>query len=261
MELGLRGRRAVVGGATSGLGRASADALAAEGCELLIWSRSDERLVASASELRAAHRVRVEHVAADAADSSAAATVAEAAERFGPIDILVLNAGGPPTTDPTATDPAAWHRVFQLLAATPIELATRLLPGMREKGWGRVVAILSSGVRQPIGDLVYSNAGRSALAAWLKTTARAIAVEGVTVNGVMPGRIATPRIHELDSGRAEREGTTEDAVRNRHLATIPAARYGLPEELGAVVAFLASERASYITGQLIAVDGGLIAGL
>ncbi|MGH2418019.1 MAG: SDR family oxidoreductase, partial [Candidatus Limnocylindria bacterium] len=191
----------------------------------------------------------------------AAGTVAEAALAFGPIDILVSNAGGPPTSDPTATDPEAWARALQLLAATPIELATRLLPGMRERGWGRVVAILSSGVRQPIGDLVYSNGGRSVLAAWLKTTARAIAAEGVTLNGVMPGRIATPRIHELDSGRAEREGRTEDDVRAAHITTIPAGRYGRPEELGTLVAFLASERASYITGQLVAVDGGLIAGI
>jgi 3-oxoacyl-[acyl-carrier protein] reductase len=132
---------------------------------------------------------------------------------------------------------------------------------MRERGWGRIVAILSSGVRQPIPDLVYSNAGRSSLAAWLKTTARSIAAEGVTLNGVMPGRLATPRITQLDSGRARQEGTSEEEVRAGHIATIPARRYGRPEELGNVVAFLASERASYVTGQLVAVDGGLIAGL
>lgn len=261
MDFGLRGRIAVVGGGSSGLGRASAEALAAEGCNLLLWARGADALAATASELADRHGVRVEHLAADATDPGTAAAVAEAALAMGPVDIVVLNAGGPPTADPTATDPAGWQRTFQLLAATPIELATRLLPGMRERRWGRVVSILSSGVRQPIEDLVYSNAGRSALAAWLKTTARVIAAEGVTVNGVMPGRIATPRIHQLDSGRAEKEGTTEDEIRAGHLATIPAGRYGEPAELGALVAFLASERASYVTGQLIAVDGGLIAGL
>ena len=261
MELGLRGRLAVVGGATSGLGRASADALAAEGCDLMIWSRNADRLAATAAELREAHGVRVESVAADAADPEAARTVAAAAATIGPVDVLVLNAGGPPTVDPAATERAGWERAFQLLATTPIELTTLLLPAMRERGWGRVVGILSSSVRQPVPELVYSTAGRSALAAWMKTAARAVAADGVTVNGVMPGRIATPRVQELDAGRAEREGTTEDEVRAGHLATIPAGRYGEPAELGALVAFLASERASYVTGQLVAVDGGLIASL
>ncbi len=261
MDLGLRGRTAVVGGATSGLGRASAVALATEGCDLLIWSRDADRLAATAEEIRAAHGVRVAHVAADALSADAASIVASAADAFAPIDIVVLNAGGPPTADPTATDRDAWQAAFQLLAATPIDLATRLLPGMRDRHWGRVVGILSSGVRQPIADLVYSNGGRSVLAAWLKTTARAIAAEGVTLNGVMPGRLATPRIHQLDAGRAAREGTSEEQVRAGHIATIPAGRYGSPDELGALVAFLASERSSYITGQMVAVDGGLIAGM
>ena len=261
MDLGLRGRTAVVGGATSGLGRASANALAAEGCRLLIWSRDADALAVTAAELSAAHRVEVAHVSADASTPEAAATVADAATRLGAIDILVLNAGGPPTVDPTATDPESWGRALQLLGITPVELASRLLPGMRDRGWGRIVAILSSGIRQPIADLVYSNAGRSVLAAWLKTTARTVAAEGVTLNGVMPGRIETPRIRQLDGGRAEREGRTEDEVRAAHIASIPAGRYGRPEELGALVAFLASDRATYITGQLVAVDGGLIAGL
>lgn len=261
MDLGLRGRTAVVGGATSGLGRASAEALAAEGCRLLIWSRNADALALTAAEITAAHGVDVAHVSADAGSPDAASTVAEAAARLGGVDIVVLNAGGPPTVDPTATDPEGWSRALQLLGITPVELASRLLPGMRERGWGRVVAILSSGVRQPIADLVYSNAGRSVLAAWLKTTARAVAAEGVTLNGVMPGRIETPRIRELDGGRAQRDGRSEEEVRAAHIASIPAGRYGRPEELGTLVAFLASERASYITGQLVAVDGGLIAGL
>jgi 3-oxoacyl-[acyl-carrier protein] reductase len=261
MDLGLKGRRAIVGGGSAGLGRASAEALAGEGCDLLIWSRSEERLTAVADEIRATHGVKVAQVAADAAEPGAAEIVAAAAREFGEIDIVVLNAGGPPTADPTQTDAAGWQRAFQLLAITPIELATLLLPGMRERGWGRVISLLSSTVRQPVSDLVYSNAGRSALASWLKTAAREIGSSGVTVNGVMPGRIATARIQQLDSGRAEREGRSEDEVRAEWIGKIPAGRYGRPEELGALVAFLASEQASYITGQLIAVDGGLIAGV
>src|SRR5215210_4615246 len=138
MDLGLRGRRAVVGGATSGLGRASAEALAAEGCHVLLWSRDAERLRRTSEELARPHDVETAHVAADATHPDAAEIVAHAARDFGPIDVLVLNAGGPPTADPTATDADGWQRAFQLLAATPIAIATLLLPGMRERGWGRI---------------------------------------------------------------------------------------------------------------------------
>lgn len=262
MDLGIAGRTAVVGGATSGLGRASAERLAAEGCRLAIWARGAEGLATTAADLRGRYGIEVVTIAADAAEPGAAALVAEAAMRaLGPIDIAVLNAGGPPTVDPTATDTSGWERAFQLLAMTPIDLATRLLPGMRERGWGRIVALLSYGVRQPIETLVYSNAGRSALAAWLKTTARVVAADGVTVNGVLPGRIETPRILALDRGTAERTGLTPEAVRAGHEATIPIRRYGRPDELGSLVAYLCSEPARYQTGTFTAVDGGLLEAL
>ena len=262
MDLGLTGRTALVGGASSGLGRASATALAAEGCRLAIWSRSQAGLDEVAADLRQRHGADVTVLLGDAAEPGTGARIAAAAqEALGSIDIVVLNAGGPPAVDPTATDADGWTQAFQLLAVTPIELATALLPGMRERRWGRVVGILSSGVRQPIPDLVYSNAARGALAAWLKTTARSVAADGVTVNGVLPGRLQTPRIDSLDRGRSERTGESMDAVRAAHLATIPAGRYGRPEELAACVAYLCSEPAAYQTGTFTAIDGGLIAGL
>lgn len=262
MDLGIAGRGAIVGGASSGLGRACAQALAAEGCDLVLWSRGGEAIEQVAAAIRTTHAVQVTTVAADAADPAAATIVAATARgALASVDIVVLNAGGPPTVDPTATDPAGWARAFQLLATTPIELATLLLPGMRDRHWGRIVAILSSGVRQPIPDLVYSNAGRGALMAWLKTAARAVAADGVTINGVIPGRLDTRRIRSLDEGRATQTGRSLDEVRAGQFATIPAGRYGRPDELANLVAYLCSERASYQTGTFIPIDGGLLAGL
>ena len=262
MDLGLSGRAALVGGASAGLGRASAERLAAEGCRLVLWSRGGEALERAAEEIRRAYSVEVTAVAGDAADPSTAARVAdEALAAFGQVDIVVLNAGGPPPAPATGTDPAEWRRSFQLLAITPIELTTLLLPAMRKRGWGRVVSIGSSGVRQPIPELAYSNACRSALVAWLKTIAPEVIADGVTVNGVLPGRLDTARVASLDRARAERTGATPEAVREQFERAIPAGRYGKPDELGAYVAWLCSDPARYQTGTFVSIDGGSLRAL
>ncbi len=259
MDLGLAGRVALVGGGSSGLGRACASRLAAEGCRVILWSRHEDRLRSTAESLRRQHGVQVDYVTADAGDPAAAGIVATRAhELAGNVDIAVLNSGGPPTVDPTGTDPDGWRAAFQLLAITPIELATRLLPAMREQHWGRIVSILTSGVRQPITELPYSNACRSAIMAWLKTTAPVVIADGVTMNGVIPGRFDTPRVESLDHGRAQRTGRPIDEVVAEQLRTIPARRYGDPDELAGLVAFLCSDVARYQTGTFIPVDGGMI---
>jgi 3-oxoacyl-[acyl-carrier protein] reductase len=262
VDLGLAGRVAVVGGGSSGLGLACARRLAAEGCDLLIWARTQDGLAAAAADLARTSGRRVETFVADASRPDAAQRVAgRARDAFGHVDILVLNAGGPPPSDPTTTTAEQLHAAYQLLTVTPIELANALLPGMREHHWGRVVAILSWGVREPIPALTLSNVGRSALAAWIKTASRWVGADGVTVNGVLPGRFATPRITELDHARAKREDRHPADIQREALANVPVGRDGNPDELAAVVAFLASEPAAYVTGSLIPVDGGMLQSL
>jgi 3-oxoacyl-[acyl-carrier protein] reductase len=258
MDLGIADRTALVGGASSGLGAAVADTLAAEGCRLLLWSRGGEGLETAAAGLRDRHGVTVRTVAADAADPEAPGRVVTAAEDFGGVDIVVLNAGGPPTSDPLLTEADGWRRAFQLLSITHIGIASSLMPRMRKQGWGRIVALMSSVVREPIPALVYSTAGRSALAGWMKTAASEVAADGVTINGILTGRFSTPRIEEIDRDRAQREGRPLEDVRADALRAIPARRYGDPAELAAVVTFLCSDAAKYVTGTFIPVDGGML---
>ena len=262
MDLGIRDRSAVVGGASAGIGRAVADELAAEGCRLLLWSRSRDNLEPVAASLRTMYGTEVHVFEADAGDIATAERVAfEAESRLGGADILILNAGGPAPVDPLKTSADDWRASLQMLTVTPIDIATRLIPYMQVQSWGRIVGILSSSIRQPIVDLAYSSGGRAALALWLKTAATALAADGVTVNGVLPGRIDTPRVAALDERRATRQGVEFEELRKRRMAEIPMGRYGQPRELAALVAFLCSDRASLVTGSFIAADGGMITDL
>ncbi len=258
----LAGRIALVGGGSKGVGFASASALAAAGCDVALWSHDAGRLEAAAAALGAVAPVRVVTVAHDASDPGCAGAVAASVrDQIGDPDILVMNGGGPPVSDPTATTADVWRSAFQSVMLTQVELATAFLPVMRERRWGRVVALLSTGVRQPIRDLPYSNSCRAALAAWLKSCAPAVAGDGVTVNGVLTGRIDTERARELDEARSRRTGVDPASVRAEREHEVPAGRYGRPEELASLVAYLCSESAAYLTGAMVPVDGGLVAAL
>lgn len=249
MDLGLAGKKALVLGASRGLGAASATLLAAEGASVIAVSRSGT-----------APAPGTEGLAMDLADAGAvSALLKRLAEEK--IDILVNNCGGPAAGPARGQGTAAWHAAFDAMATPIFALTDAALPGMIEKGWGRIVTIGSSGVVQPIPNLALSNGVRGAMAGWSKTLAEEVAPHGITVNMVLPGRIATDRVAELDGNRAAKSGTTLDAVQEASRKTIPSGRYGQPEEFGAVVTFLCSTQAGYVTGSMLRVDGGLIRGL
>jgi 3-oxoacyl-[acyl-carrier protein] reductase len=254
MDLGLNKRRAVVTGASRGLGRAIALALACEGAEVVAVARDLahlQELEHAASGLEGTIAAR----ACDLADGSAISSLSDALE---PADILVLNTGGPPPGRAADTADAIWCAQFEAMFLSCVRLA---LPGMRKRRCGRIIALVSSGVIQPIPNLAISNALRSAVVGWAKTLSNEVAGEGVTVNCIAPGRIATDRVAELDQERARRENLTLEQVQAQSRATIPAGRYGEATELAAMAAFLASPRASYMTGDIVRVDGGLIRSL
>jgi 3-oxoacyl-[acyl-carrier protein] reductase len=245
MDLGLEGRVALVTGASQGIGRAIAAELAAEGARVAMASRSRERIEEAAGAIRAEPFVH------DVADLDAVPGLfADVSGRLGgPVEILITNSGGPPFgADPLGFSRAQWEAAYRLLILGPMALVEHALPAMRERGWGRIVAVSSASVREPIPNIVLSNAHRSGLLATFRTIAQAVAADGVTLNSLLTGLIATERLFSLHGGP---EGAADHARQ-----AVPAGRPGTPEEMAAAAAFLCSTRASYITGEAVRVDGG-----
>lgn len=253
MDTGLTGKHVLVPGASSGIGLAVAQALAHEGADVVLAARRGDVVREEAARLPSAVGVEIDMTD----DGAPADLVAAAEEAFGPVDVLVLNGGGPPPgAAADLADEQVIAAVHQLLVQHQ-RLVSLVLPGMRERGWGRVIGMGSSGVQSPIANLALSNIGRAGLAGYLKTLAGEVAADGVTVNMVLPGRIGTDRVDSLDAATAERTGRTVEEVRAASMAGIPAGRYGRPEEFAAAVTFLAGAPASFITGEQLRCDGGM----
>jgi 3-oxoacyl-[acyl-carrier protein] reductase len=263
MDLGLQGRVAIVAAASQGLGKACALELAREGARVVICSRNSERLIEAAEQIRAAAGTdAVVPIVADLTDAAQIRHLAdETLRRYGRIDVLVTNNGGPPAGFFDDFDDEAWFRVHQLTLMSAVRLIRAVLPAMRLQRWGRIVNITSISVKQPLDNLLLSNVYRPGVVGLAKTLSAQLAPEGITINNVAPGYTRTDRVVELAQARAAQEGKSVDEMLAATTASYPMQRMGEPEELAALVTFLASERASYITGATIAVDGGFAKGL
>lgn len=262
MDLGLTDRVAMVAASSRGLGKACATELAREGAKTVLCSRNRERLTATAEEIRALTGAEVLPLRADLTDDAEIRHVAdETLRRFGRIDILVTNNGGPPTGYFDEFADEAWLKAHQLTVLSAVRLIRAVLPAMRVQQWGRIINITSVSVKQPLDDLLLSNVYRPGVVGLAKTLSAQVAADGITINNVAPGYTRTDRVLELAESRAADEGKTVEEVLAETTASYPMQRMGEPEELAALVAFLASERAGYITGTTIQVDGGYAKGL
>jgi len=262
MDLGLKDKVALVAAASRGLGRAVAEELAAEGASLVLCSRSEEAINETAKEIAQTTGARVLAVAADVSKADDIAKLTQLGiERFGRIDILVTNAGGPPAGQFESLSQEQWEAATRLTLFSAVELARQVLPGMKERRWGRILNITSIAVKQPVDNLILSNSLRAAVTGFARKLANEVAAFGVTVNNIMPGYTRTERVDELARMMAEKEGITPAEFIARWEKEIPMRRLAEPREFAALAAFLVSERASYITGTSIPVDGGWIRAL
>ncbi|MGN7415049.1 SDR family oxidoreductase [Paenibacillus sp. SAF-068] len=262
MDMGLQGKKALVLASSRGLGKAVAAQLAAEGADVMLASRSEEKLAAVKQELLAlGGGGRVEYCATDVTrKEDIEALIQKTAELFGQIDILVNNSGGPPSGSFESLTDEDWERAFELNVLSYVRLIRGALPYMKEHG-GHIVNIASTSVKQPIPGLVLSNTFRTGVFGLAKTLSQELAPYGILINTVAPGRIATDRIRELDAARAEQNGISEDEVSEQFHKEIPLGRYGQPEEFAKAVVFLLSGANTYITGTSLIVDGGMVRAL
>src|SRR5678815_2066768 len=262
MDFGLKDKIALIAGSSKGLGRAVAEELAAEGAGLVLCARDSKSLNATGDEITNTTGTPVVTVQADLTRAEDIWRVVNAGrERFGRIDILVTNNGGPPTGQFESLSQSQWEAAVRLTLYSAIELARQVLPGMKERRWGRILNITSIAVKQPVENLLLSNSLRAGLTGFARTLANEVAAEGITVNNILPGYTRTERLEELAQMMAEKQGISAAEFRGKWEKEIPMGRLGEPREFAALAAFLVSERASYITGTSIQVDGGWIKSL
>ena len=262
MDTGLRNRVAVVAASSQGLGKATAEALAAEGCRLALCARNEERIHEVGDRLRQQHGVEVLARKVDVSEFDAVHRfVSEVVDHFGQLDVCITNAGGPPAKGFLATTMDDWNAATRLNLLSTVAFAHAAIPHMQKRRWGRFITITSVSVRQPVPDLVLSNSIRAGVVGLLKSLSNEFGKDGILVNNVAPGYTATERLQELAQVRALAAGSSPQEICNTWAAETPVKRLGNPKEIADVIVWLASERASYVTGQTILADGGIYRGL